>query len=66
MQVLRQWATISHAEQIGDEFDGGRYKVLGKLGWGHFSTVVIVVWLDCYGYFRFGRRKTKPAEKSWL
>ena len=24
---------------LGDQFDGGRYSVLSKLGWGHFSTV---------------------------
>ncbi|KAJ2759200.1 serine/threonine protein kinase, CMGC, partial [Coemansia nantahalensis] len=28
-----------HKVAIGDEFSGGRYKVLRKLGWGHFSTV---------------------------
>ncbi|KAJ2707466.1 serine/threonine protein kinase, CMGC group, partial [Coemansia spiralis] len=28
-----------HTVAIGDEFSGGRYKVVRKLGWGHFSTV---------------------------
>lgn len=28
-----------HPVQIGDEFSDGRYKVVRKLGWGHFSTV---------------------------
>jgi serine/threonine-protein kinase SRPK3 len=28
-----------HPVQIGDTFNDGRYRVLQKLGWGHFSTV---------------------------
>lgn len=28
-----------HPVQIGDLFSDGRYKVVRKLGWGHFSTV---------------------------
>ncbi|KAK4348434.1 hypothetical protein RND71_031189 [Anisodus tanguticus] len=28
-----------HAVRIGDSFNGGRYVVQRKLGWGHFSTV---------------------------
>ncbi|KAJ8570793.1 hypothetical protein K7X08_037765 [Anisodus acutangulus] len=28
-----------HAVRIGDTFEGGRYVVQSKLGWGHFSTV---------------------------
>ena len=24
---------------VGDKFKDGRYRVLSKLGWGHFSTV---------------------------
>ncbi|XP_061337689.1 uncharacterized protein LOC133284639 isoform X3 [Gastrolobium bilobum] len=28
-----------HAVRIGDTFNGGRYIVQSKLGWGHFSTV---------------------------
>ncbi|XP_015088196.1 SRSF protein kinase 2 [Solanum pennellii] len=28
-----------HAVRIGDSFNGGRYVVQSKLGWGHFSTV---------------------------
>jgi serine/threonine-protein kinase SRPK3 len=28
-----------HPVQIGDTFSDGRYRVLQKLGWGHFSTV---------------------------
>jgi serine/threonine-protein kinase SRPK3 len=29
--------------QIGEKFKGGRYIVLRKLGWGHFSTVWLVL-----------------------
>ncbi|WVQ82070.1 hypothetical protein IAT38_004198 [Cryptococcus sp. DSM 104549] len=28
-----------HPVNIGDEFNGGRYMIVRKLGWGHFSTV---------------------------
>jgi hypothetical protein len=28
-----------HPVSIGDKFNGGRYTVIEKLGWGHFSTV---------------------------
>ncbi|KAG8861861.1 serine/threonine protein kinase, CMGC group [Serendipita sp. 411] len=28
-----------HPVHIGDEFSDGRYVVVRKLGWGHFSTV---------------------------
>ena len=27
---------------IGDVYKNGRYKVIKKLGWGHFSTVWLV------------------------
>lgn len=28
-----------HPINIGDEFSNGRYMIVRKLGWGHFSTV---------------------------
>lgn len=28
-----------HPINIGDEFSSGRYLIVRKLGWGHFSTV---------------------------
>ncbi|KAJ9064371.1 serine/threonine protein kinase, CMGC [Entomophthora muscae] len=31
-----------HHVQVGDLFKDGRYRVLRKLGWGHFSTVWLV------------------------
>jgi serine/threonine-protein kinase SRPK3 len=31
-----------HPVQIGEQFNNGRYSVLRKLGWGHFSTVWLV------------------------
>lgn len=32
-----------HVVRVGDKFAGGRYSVLQKLGWGHFSTVWLVL-----------------------
>lgn len=31
-----------HPVQVGEQYKHGRYKVLQKLGWGHFSTVWLV------------------------
>lgn len=31
-----------HPVQLRDTFQGGRYRVVKKLGWGHFSTVWLV------------------------
>ena len=31
-----------HRVEVGDKFKSGRYTVLKKLGWGHFSTVWMV------------------------
>ena len=28
-----------HPVKVGDRFSNGRYTVLSKMGWGHFSTV---------------------------
>ena len=28
-----------HPVRIGDDFNDGRYTIVRKLGWGHFSTV---------------------------
>ena len=28
-----------HPVSIGDDFSAGRYVIVRKLGWGHFSTV---------------------------
>ena len=36
-----------HPVRIGDKYKNGRYTVLRKLGWGHFSTVWLV--LDAEG-----------------
>lgn len=39
-----------HPVNIGDRFDNGRYIVLRKLGWGHFSTVWLALdtLTDCH------------------
>ena len=31
-----------HPVQVGELYKDGRYKVIRKLGWGHFSTVWLV------------------------
>lgn len=36
--------------KVGDAFKGGRYTVLQKLGWGHFSTVWLVSDRDTGGH----------------
>jgi hypothetical protein len=33
------WAGGYHPVEVGDTYRNGRYLVLKKLGWGHFSTV---------------------------
>lgn len=32
-----------HPVYIGERYNNGRYTVLCKLGWGHFSTVWLVL-----------------------
>ncbi len=32
-----------HPVAVGERFHGGKYVVLRKLGWGHFSTVWLVM-----------------------
>lgn len=32
-----------HPVRVGEKFKDGRYTVLHKLGWGHFSTVWMVL-----------------------
>jgi len=36
-----------HPVQIGDLFSEGRYVVVRKLGWGHFSTVWLARDTEC-------------------
>ena len=31
-----------HPVRVGELYENGRYKVIRKLGWGHFSTVWLV------------------------
>lgn len=47
--------------QVGERYHGGRYTVLRKLGWGHFSTVWLV--LDREGG-TYGAMKVRAAERQ--
>lgn len=35
---------------VGEKYHNGRYTVLRKLGWGHFSTVWLVLDATTHGY----------------
>jgi len=37
-----------HRVTIGEKFKDGRYQVIGKVGWGHFSTVWLVTDLEYF------------------
>lgn len=43
-EVIFEWPFLGgyHPVYIGEKFNNGRYTVLQKLGWGHFSTVWLV------------------------
>jgi serine/threonine-protein kinase SRPK3 len=43
-----------HAVKLGDSFAEDRYKIIRKLGWGHFSTV----WLSRDLTYVFTPKKT--------
>jgi serine/threonine protein kinase len=45
-----------HPVNIGDKYHNGRYTVIEKLGWGHFSTV----WM-CYD-----KKKSTPEDPSFV
>ncbi len=47
-----------HPVRVGEKFKAGRYSVLRKLGWGHFSTVWLV--LD-HTTQQFGAMKVRVA-----
>lgn len=44
MSLLHKYAAGGyHPVKLGEKFKQGRYVVLKKLGWGHFSTVWLVL-----------------------
>ncbi|KAF5836896.1 kinase-like domain-containing protein [Dunaliella salina] len=51
-----------HPVQVGDRFKGGVYTVLRKLGWGHFSTVWLVVNNETGAY---GAMKVQKSAKHY-
>lgn len=42
-----------HPVHIGDSFSDGRYVIVRKLGWGHFSTVWLAKDTKCVSAFPF-------------
>ncbi|KAG5518572.1 hypothetical protein PMAC_002968 [Pneumocystis sp. 'macacae'] len=55
-----------HPVQIGEKFKDGRYIVIRKLGWGHFSTVWLVkdTLKDCYVALKIVRSATHYTETA--
>ncbi|KAI8472103.1 MAG: Serine/threonine protein kinase SRPK1 [Monoraphidium minutum] len=49
-----------HPVQVGEKFKGGRYVVLRKLGWGHFSTVWLVLDTHTDGFAALKVQKSAP------
>lgn len=47
--------------QVGEKFKQGRYVVLKKLGWGHFSTVWLVLDTSNHSFAALKVRLTRPA-----
>ncbi|EGR33940.1 protein kinase domain protein [Ichthyophthirius multifiliis] len=52
-----------HPAYIGETFKDGRYKIIQKLGWGHFSTV----WLteDCSNNGKYVALKIQKSKQSY-
>ncbi|KAG1652904.1 hypothetical protein FOA52_015926 [Chlamydomonas sp. UWO 241] len=56
-----------HPVSVGQEYNGGRYTVLRKLGWGHFSTVWLVLDRDnpgTYGAMKVQKSATHYTEAA--
>lgn len=51
--------------QIGEKFKGGRYVVLKKLGWGHFSTVWLVLDTHTDGFAALKVVGVQQAQHHW-
>jgi len=55
-----------HRVKVGEKFKDGRYEVIGKLGWGHFSTVWLV-WdsqKNTYGALKVVKSATHYTETA--
>ncbi|KRX00352.1 Protein kinase-like domain [Pseudocohnilembus persalinus] len=48
-----------HPVTLGESFNSGKYKVIQKLGWGHFSTVWLVLNKDDGKYYALKIQKSK-------
>lgn len=51
-----------HPVNVGEKYKQGRYTVLRKLGWGHFSTVWLVQDNQTGG---LGAMKVRHGGSSW-
>ena len=49
-----------HPVRVGEKFKGGRYAALRKLGWGHFSTVWLVLDAHTGGFAALKVQKSAP------
>ncbi|GAB0490887.1 hypothetical protein MMPV_002127 [Pyropia vietnamensis] len=49
-----------HVVRIGETFKNGRYRVLQKLGWGHFSTVWLCLDIEMSRYCAVKVQKSAP------
>lgn len=49
-----------HVVRIGETFKDGRYRVLQKLGWGHFSTVWLCLDIETSRYCAVKVQKSAP------
>jgi len=54
-----------HPVFIGEKYNVGRYMVLKKLGWGHFSTVWLVMDKETGKYGAMKVRTTNQLERSY-
>lgn len=52
-----------HPVYVGEKYKSGRYTVLRKLGWGHFSTVWLVSdnETQLYGAMKVGNTWPNPS-----
>lgn len=50
-----------HPVVLGEYYNTGKYQILQKLGWGHFSTVWLAIDKKVHGYFALKILKSKKS-----